>query len=394
MNYPQQGYGQPPQQQGYGNPGYPPAPPQQAPPGYGQQQGYYQQPPRQGYGPPQGYGPGYGAPPPQQNGYGQPQRPLQQPQQGTLQDYASQRPTGLKFVNKLLDVPGKEIAVRVKRELRDTDTEHESYKGEYKFQWDGRPKLQLIAPVLVNHFHPDFASGEGLLRISGDLAEKLKDAMALAGAPNPGLPEAHSVIKIRFDQILPPNGKHVFSVWYDPPEGAADGNGQAAQTGAGVTGPPPSAQAQSMIYPQQQQQPANGNGQQQAPQWPAPGAPLSTPPQPAPPGTNPYDNPNLPPNQPEFQGQQAVPGAGGTAEFTPQGQSHQPGITQQYQQPAQPPAPQGPPPPQPYGMQSAQPYQQQPPAPQQQGPQGLARPDGLTDEQWARLQGILLGQPQ
>jgi uncharacterized protein (DUF983 family) len=90
---PPEGYGQQPQQQGYGQ-----QPPQQQQ-GYGQQppqqQGYGQPPQQQGYGqPPQGYGQppqpqGYGQPPqgygqpPQPQGYGQPpQGYAQQPQGG------------------------------------------------------------------------------------------------------------------------------------------------------------------------------------------------------------------------------------------------------------------------------------------------------------------------
>ncbi|KAJ4295059.1 hypothetical protein N0V90_007067 [Kalmusia sp. IMI 367209] len=102
--YGQQGYGQPPNQGGWGQPPpgqYNAPPPQQggwgAPPpgnyppqqGYGGQPGYQQPPPQQGYGapPPQSYGapppgqqpyggqPGYGAPPPNQ--YGSPAPPGQ-----------------------------------------------------------------------------------------------------------------------------------------------------------------------------------------------------------------------------------------------------------------------------------------------------------------------------
>lgn len=379
MNYPQQGYGQPPQQ------GYPPAPPQQAPPGYGQPQGYPQpapQPyPNQPYGPPQGYGQ---QPPPQgygQQGYGQqPPPPQQQAARGTLEDFHKQRALGGgPFVNALLDRPGARIQVRTAdRELRDTDTEHKSYRGVYQYYPDGNPVLQLNVPVtlLTNTANPKFSDGRGRLRISSGLEEAVKDGMARAGCPAEilGIPEPASVMDIIRDEDAGPNGKQTFRVYYTRP-------GQA--NGAGTAGPPASAQAQQMVYPQQQAQqqqyqpPANGHVlmQQHAPEMQQPQGPY--PQQPPGPPQGAYPAPSPAPA--------AAPGA------PPQTAPPPPSSPQQQQQ-----FPQGPPPPQPYGQQA--PPQQYAPPPAQQGapqPGGYAVPAGLSPEEEAALQTILgQGQPQ
>jgi hypothetical protein len=96
VGYPQQGWGQPPQQYGQQGYGQPPPGYGQPPPGYGQPPQQYGQPAeqygQQGYGqPPPGYGqppPGYGQPPQQ---YGQPAEQYgQPPQQYGQQGYGQQ----------------------------------------------------------------------------------------------------------------------------------------------------------------------------------------------------------------------------------------------------------------------------------------------------------------
>jgi len=129
-------------------------------------------------------------------------------------------------------------------------------------------------------------------------------------------------------------------------------------------------------YPGQYSQPQqNGYGQQQpaAPSWGGPDQQPGQPPQQTAPG--PWQGaPAQVPGAPEWA-QPAAPGQGGLAEFTPQGQSWQPGYGQQPQGPqtgafGQPYPPQGQPP---YGAPVSgapapgAPYQQGAPSPSDQG---------------------------
>ena len=275
MTYPGQQY-----------PGYPPAPPQQPQPSYPQQaplQGYPQQP---AYPPaPQQPQPSYPQAP---QGYAQPPAQPQAPlPRTTLADYADQPGAG--GGNLQFPALGHRYTVTVSRPLGDADfpPQTDMNTGAIRKFQDGRPMVRMVVPVLVqpDAAHPD---GHATLSVQGQMAEALKQAMAAVGAGHlKGIPEDHSVISVAWTAERPAkragfNNQKIYEVVYQRPPGAAQAE---AQNNTNFTQPDPLAQ---------QAPPAV------QPQWPAPGAPLSAPPQPAPPGENPYNNPALA-QQPPFQ---------------------------------------------------------------------------------------------
>ncbi len=268
MTYPQ--YPQNPAAQ----PQYPPAAPQQA---YPPQQGY---PPQQQY--PQGYP--QQAPPPQ----APPQAPL--PQTG-LSDFTSQPGVG----GSSLQFPalGHRYRVTVARPLGDGDfpvqtTMPDQFgRSTVKTFNDGRPMVRMAVPVLVppDAAHPD---GQATLNVQGQMAEALKQAMAVAGAGHlKGVPEDHSVIDVGFTSERPPkrqgqNAQKIYTVVYQRPPGAAQADAAVQQ--AQQAPPAPNGQQAPVQY----QQPYNAQAgmQQYAPemQHPQPAPPVGQQPVPQPQG--------------------------------------------------------------------------------------------------------------
>ena len=330
MTYPQQP-GYPPAQ-----PGYPPAEPQYQQPGYPAQAPGYppQQPQYQGY-------------PPQQPQYGPPQGPpapaLPKTGLADFMDQPAMSGGALSF-----PAPGTRHTVVVSRDLTDADFPVQTDpQGQPKRFRDGRLMVVMVVPCRIrpDAEHPD---GHASWWVKGQAAEALKRAMSLAGAGDRnGIPERDALIGVLHTMVKPSkrggqNPTKIYEVTYQRPAGAGNGQAAAQQTpaqqayggpgpGAMVQGPgggtvpagpggqpqptaqyaPNGQQAQApyipqavqAMVPQGPQAPANFANPQgsyavpQQPQWPAPGAPLSAPPQPAPPGENPYNNPALPPNQ-------------------------------------------------------------------------------------------------
>jgi hypothetical protein len=386
MTHPQQGYGPPPQQQGYYDPqqqgygqqpGYQPAPPQQGPPpgygqpqqvpppGYGQPQGpppgYYQQAPPPGYGqqpqqgyqgPPQnGYGQqGYGQP---QQGYGQPQQgqPAQQPlPQGSLEAFLNQPALTGKSLNNAFPMPGSRVQVRIARRVTDADVQAQTdmNTGAAREFRDKRAMMMLVCPVLLSH--PAFSDGKATWYLRGQVYEALKEAMGRVGNIS-GLPEAGALCDITRQEDKPVQNRspqHIFTINYDRSqvapqdraENLANANGQPATADPSVQDTAPAPQYQQ-APPQQQfappQQPAPGQAFAQLAQQPALGQAFAQ--------AAGIDMGQLAQQQGQQLAQAGAPvGPGAPAGYQPQQQQ----------------APQGPPPPVPYGQQ----YAQQDPAPQ------------------------------
>ena len=330
-NYQQQGYGPPQDQQNYGQQqGY--GPPQ----GYGQQQGYAPAP--AAYGPPQGQG--YQQPAP-----AAPQQHFKRP---SLEDYLKQpAAAGASINSAVFPVEGSDVWVRVSRPLGDSDVGFQTEMDDpnkIKTFRNGDPRLLLKVPVELNHVAvPD---GHGVLNMSGQMYEEAKGAMARVGN-NSGIPEGSSTMHITWTSSKPmPRGRNpqkIYRVEYFRPEGAANGNGQAQQQQA----PAPQAPPPQVQQPQYQQ------------------------------------HANLPAAQAAAQ----QPGA------TPQSvmqAAMQPPPQQQFQPPGPPPAP--PAPPQQYQQAPPQQYQQAPPQQYQQGsPPGPAQ---LNEKEQQILQNLVMGQGQ
>jgi len=389
MNYPQQGYGQPPPQ-GYPQQGYPPAQPGYPQQGYGPPQGY----PQQGYGPPQGQQ----APPPQ------PQfaRP-------TLNDYLRQPAQSGGSINKaVFPQPGARVLVRVDRPLGDADVDFQTdmNTGVVRTFNDGHPRLLLRVPVLVSHAAvPD---GKGVLIMRGQMYEEAKRAMAEAGNDT-GIPEAGAVLDITRQNDKPVQNRsaqHIFTVRYDRSQvthpahldGGHQPNGnqapaQAPQAQAAYQqAPPPPQPAPGQALAQAAGRGMAALAQQQGAMMAAAGAPVQAgaPAGYAPPSPQ-YQQAPPPPPQPPQAPQPQQYQQGPPQPPQPPAQQSAPPAPPQYQQgpPVQAPGQyqQGPPP------QAPQQYQQGPPpqAPGQypQGPPPPAAPAALDQGQEALLQGIL-----
>ena len=379
MNYPQQGYGPPPDQ-GYGNPGYGPAQPGYPAQGYGP-------PPGQGYGPPPQ--PGYGPPPGQ--GYGPPQGQAPQPQfqRPTLNDYLRQPAQSGGSINKpVFPQPGARVLVRVARPLSDADVDFQTdmNTGAIRTFNDNHPRLLLRVPVLVSHAAvPD---GHGVLIMRGQMYEEVKRAMGEAGNTT-GIPEAGAVIDITRQNDRPVQNRsaqHIFTARYDRSqvapqhraENQADGRQPEAQAPQAQAAPPQQAPGMTVLAQAAAPDMAQLAAQQQQ-ALAAAGAPVQPPAQQyqqAPPPAPPPQPPQAPPAQ---QYQQGPP------------QPPQP-PAQQYAPPAPPPAPapqyQQAPPQAPTAAQAPQ-YQGQAPGQYQQGPPLPAAPASLDPSQETLLQGIL-----
>ena len=301
-------------------PSYPPAPPQQPGPYPQQPQAPY--PPQPAYGQPQGY--------PQQGGYPQQAPPPAQPPaplpRTTLADWTDQPSAG--GGNLQFPALGHRHVLTVARPLGDADFPPQTNlnDGTVRRFSDGRIMVRMVVPAIVapDAAHPD---GHATLSVQGQMAEALKQAMGQAGAGHlNGVPEAGAVISVAYTSDRPAkrqgyNPQKIYEVTYQRPPGAAQADANIAGAAAAVTvGQPPAPIAQPPAPVGQAPQPVQPQGQPYQPQWPQQGAPLSAAPQPAPAGTNPYNNPQLPPNQPDVAGQiasaaqagvqaaQAVPG--------------------------------------------------------------------------------------
>jgi hypothetical protein len=310
-----------------------------------------------------------------------------------MADFAHQ--PGVGGTNLQFPVKGHRHVVTVSRPLGDGDFPPQTTMPDgqgrttVKSFPDGRPMVRMVVPVLVrpDATHPD---GHATLSVQGQMAEALKQAMALVGAGHlNGIPEDHSVIDVEFYDERPPkraghNAQKLYRVSYQRPPGAAQADGQQAL--AAPNGNGNGQQAPAPAQPPYQVPPAPA--QYQPPQ--APQAPYQPPAPQAP-----YQPPAAPP----------VPAYGQVAPGQPVSQPAQ-GYPQQLIGQLQPPAPvqfQPPVPPQgmmspgqqvdyaaQQGLQAAQAAAPQPPV-QQQG-QPMAPPPNANPATQAAL-AQLLGQP-
>lgn len=242
---------------------YPPQAPYPAQPG---QPGQGYPPQQQGYGYPLQQGQGY----PPQTPY-----PPQQPQQpqgappvnASLSDFY-QQPSGAGGPALKFTTPGQSYTGIVARPITDGDVQHQTNPadGRPAFFRDGRPKLVMLVPLLVQH--PDFPEGRAAWYVRGQARDELARAMAEAGAPE-GAPEPGAAIGITYtgDRPIPGlNPQKQYQVAYRRPEGAeATTETAQAQPQAQAQVQPPQAQPQAQQAPAQAQVPAQPQ-QGQAPE--------------------------------------------------------------------------------------------------------------------------------
>ena len=231
-----QGYpGQPPVQQGYGQPYAPPAPPQQ-------------------YGRPYGQ-PGYGAP------QGYPQQPPAPVVTGSMDAFQGQPQGGGAPGISFKDAPiGHTVVMSVKRDARDSDvvqdTQPQNQGGGLKTRRDGSPMWVLKVPVYVpqSQTHPE---GEATLYVRAGIRDALADAYA-----GPVIPKAGDLITLTLTERKQGQGaipKNIFRA-------VVERNGQPVSSApAQASAPAPQAPpAPPAPEPAQQWQPP----QQAAPQPP------------------------------------------------------------------------------------------------------------------------------
>lgn len=200
-------WGQPPAPAPAQAPGYPPqqyAPPaQQAPPqAYAPPPVNYAQP---GY--PPAMGPQYGAPayPPTAH-YQDPYAPAQpyqqgppafQPAGGTLDEYANQRPAGAQYWK--FGQPGTPAATNigmVERDLRDTDVQQVTFKGQpVRRQDQSISQEKSLNLPMVNQ-----DGSKAIWEVKGADRTLLTDTCRAAGVEN-GLPEGGSMLKVTHTHV-------------------------------------------------------------------------------------------------------------------------------------------------------------------------------------------------
>lgn len=250
MNYPQPPYGQP-QSQGY--------PGQQAP-NYAPQPGYPAQP---------SYTPGTSYTPPPQS-YNYPPQGMQPPQEqvrGTLKDFMDQ-PAGGGGPSLSFPHPGTSYGGIVIRNVTDADVQAQTdlvtgAVGKYS---DGRPKLVMKVPLLLQQPNPAYPEGVGVWYVKGNDRAELARAMEAAGA-QAGPPQAGDTITVTYTHDQPGrrgmNPTKIKRVEYVKGNGVAPVLPQAQQAGAQyITQPgqplPPyqqTGQAPAVAYPQATGQP-------------------------------------------------------------------------------------------------------------------------------------------
>jgi hypothetical protein len=374
MTHPQQGYGQPGNQdQGYGpaDPGYPPNGGYQGQQGYGQQpQGYQGQ---QGYGQPQGYQgqQGYGQPQGYQGQQGYGQQPQQAPPEmprGSLGAFFGQPVASGASIGKFFQNPGQEIAGYVSRPLTHGDVRPQTnmQTGQIQVYKDGSIKWHMIVPLDLEQPYPAqlFPEGKGAWYVKGQAQGELARAMSEAGVPPDAeghlVPEAGAWIKVTFTgyrQIPGMNAAKQYAVIYRRPAGMANGRGQhPASQPAQYQQPQDQGQYQQPQDQGQYQQPQD-QGQYQQPQ-----------------DQGQYQQPQGPQyrGQPQDQGwQPASTGFAGQPLGQDPGQQYPQGQQDQGQQPS-------------YQAPANQQYQGQP---QGQGPQ-------MSPERQALLDRLTQGGPQ
>lgn len=289
------GYGYPQQGQPFPTPQYPQQPPpayppqQYAPaPQYPQQQQPAYAPPPQApaYGPPQQYGHPQGPPPPPAVG-------------GTIDDFLGQPSTGGGPSLKWNDKPaGYTVAGYVARDVRNSDVRQQTAQrtNEPLFHRDGRPKLVMIVPLLVQPTteHPDGKVGWW---VKGEARDLLAEAMKRAGS-SATVPEGGARVTITKVGERPiPNMTPAtqLAITYELPAGV-----QPSQAPAGPASAAEPAQAPQQPAPagQQWQQPPAEQG------W-APNDPRWNPGDPAP--AQPAQQAQQAPEQPVYQPPAAQP---------------------------------------------------------------------------------------
>lgn len=285
MSYPTQ---YPPQQ-------YPTAPPAQFIPGGYPPAAQPAYPPQPQYAPAPQYAPppAYGYPPVQM-------APLPQPlAQGSLDDYYSQ-PTGGGGAFLKFERPGVVHEGFVERAMTNGDvrqiTTPPNQGSVPQFYKDGRPKFELLVPLLLlqpTQANPD---GKATWAVKGKDRDELARAMSEAGAPE-GTPEPGSFIQIVYTHEEPSRGgipRKVKQITYTRP-------------GVQPTPLQPIAQQQPQYAPPAQPQYAQPPVQQFVPPAQPQYAPPAQPqpqyappaqPQPAPPAQPQYVQPQAPMQQP------------------------------------------------------------------------------------------------
>jgi len=183
-------------------PAYPAAPQYPAAPGY----------PQQPF--PQQYAPATPTAPP--------------PPAGTLDGFFDQPSTGggpsFKFVdaNRVPQI-GKTYVGIVARTVTNADIRHQTNNaGAVQTYKDGRPKLVMIVPMLVQP-SPEFPDGQAGWWVKGQARDELARAMSEAGAPA-GPPEAGAAISVTLTGTRPVPGMNpqfLYRVQYARPNGAA-----------------------------------------------------------------------------------------------------------------------------------------------------------------------------
>lgn len=203
-----------------------------------------------------------------------PQPPTQQfPQQaapqaptpvGNLDDFYAQPATGggpsLKFNQKPV---GTSYSFIVARKLTDSDiqpqTNNQGITQTYK---DGRPKLVMVVPVLIQH--PEYPEGRATWWVKGQARDELARAMSEVGAPA-GPPEEGAAIRVTLTghrQIPNMNPQLLYSVEYQRPQNAkpTDQSVKSPQSATPAEQAPAPA-PQPMPTPPVEQQPAQASAQ-------------------------------------------------------------------------------------------------------------------------------------
>ena len=214
-----------------------------------------------------------------------PQFPAQQfpqqqptPQQptpaGSLDDFYAQPATGggpsLKFNQKPV---GTSYTFIVARKLTDSDirpqTNNQGVAQTYK---DGRPKLVMVVPVLIQH--AEYPEGRATWWVKGQARDELARAMAEVGAPA-GPPEEGAAIRVTLTghrQIPNMNPQLLYAVEYQRPRNVepTDQSVNSEQSAAPVEQAPAQPAPGQQPMPAPQPAPA---AQTPAQQTPAPQAP-------------------------------------------------------------------------------------------------------------------------
>lgn len=150
------------------------------------------------------------------------------PPAGTLDGFFDQPSTGggpsFKFVdaNRVPQI-GKTYVGIVARTVTNADIRHQTNSaGVAQTYKDGRPKLVMIVPMLVQP-SPEFPDGQAGWWVKGQARDELARAMSEAGAPA-GPPEAGAAVSVTLTGTRPVPGMNpqfLYRVQYARPNGAA-----------------------------------------------------------------------------------------------------------------------------------------------------------------------------